>query len=174
MAVMAEDLARTRSRTTPDILALYDEHAPALLRFLLGVTGRRDWAQDITQESFLRLIAAVGRGETIDAPREWLFTVARNLLRDRLEDRDSSLNKRAKSDSSVNTPDEREADNAALRRLMRRLASPRELEILELRSEGFTYEETARILGIAPGTVGSLLARAIRKIRDALKREGRL
>jgi DNA-binding CsgD family transcriptional regulator len=46
----------------------------------------------------------------------------------------------------------------------------RELECLRLRAEGFGYGDVADILGIRPGTVGALLARAHAKARKALTR----
>jgi len=45
--------------------------------------------------------------------------------------------------------------------------SRRERECLQLRLEGFGYDEIARILQIRPGTVGALLARCLKKLRKA-------
>lgn len=55
------------------------------------------------------------------------------------------------------------------------LVTPREAECLRLRAEGFRYREIAQVLGIEPGTVGALLARAVARIRETLegKPEGR-
>ena len=54
---------------------------------------------------------------------------------------------------------------AEVREQMLRLVSSREFEMLQLRAEGFSYVEIARVLSISPGTVASSLARAFRKIR---------
>lgn len=170
MALMSEEIAKSRAVPASDILALYDLHAPGLLRFLLAVCGRQDWAQDISQESFLRLMSALQRGESIAAPREWLFQAARALLVDRIAERDGS--DETKQPYPVQQPvGFAQAEFAEFHRRALRLASPRELEILELRAEGFTYEETARILGISSGTVGSVLARVVRKLRRHLRTE---
>jgi len=45
--------------------------------------------------------------------------------------------------------------------------TPRELDCLRLRVEGFSYQEIAQALGIRPGTVGALLPRVYSKLRDA-------
>jgi RNA polymerase sigma-70 factor (ECF subfamily) len=54
------------------------------------------------------------------------------------------------------------------RRIIDRLAAPRELECFLLRSEGLSYEEIGGIMGISIGTVGATLARAVRKLEQAL------
>ena len=45
--------------------------------------------------------------------------------------------------------------------------TPRELDCLRLRVEGFSYQEIAQVLGVRPGTVGALLPRVYSKLRDA-------
>jgi RNA polymerase sigma factor (sigma-70 family) len=51
------------------------------------------------------------------------------------------------------------------------ILSPRELQCLQLRTEGFTYREIGEILAIESGTVGALLARSTEKIRKAFGEE---
>jgi RNA polymerase sigma factor (sigma-70 family) len=46
--------------------------------------------------------------------------------------------------------------------------TPRELDCLRLRVEGFSYQEIAQVLGVRPGTVGALLPRVYSKLRDAV------
>jgi RNA polymerase sigma-70 factor (ECF subfamily) len=60
---------------------LYREHAAAVFRFALSVTGRRETAEDLTSEAFL----ALHRNQaSIDETRlpGWLLTVVRNRARD--------------------------------------------------------------------------------------------
>jgi RNA polymerase sigma factor (sigma-70 family) len=49
--------------------------------------------------------------------------------------------------------------------------TPREMECLQLRMDGLCYREIAEVLRIRPGTVGALLARALRRIQKILGRE---
>ncbi len=63
--------------------ALYDEHAAALWRFAVRLTGDRARAEDIVQETLLRAWqhpGVIGDGER--SARAWLFTVARNMIID--------------------------------------------------------------------------------------------
>ena len=70
----------------PDVVAvraLYDEHAAALWRYALRLTGDRARAEDVVQETLLR---AWQHPEVTDdrerSTRAWLFTVARNMIID--------------------------------------------------------------------------------------------
>ncbi len=70
----------------PDIVAvraLYDEHAAALWRYALRLSGDRARAEDVVQETLLR---AWQHPEVTDdserSARAWLFTVARNMIID--------------------------------------------------------------------------------------------
>ncbi|EUA07015.1 RNA polymerase sigma factor, sigma-70 family protein [Mycobacterium xenopi 4042] len=63
--------------------ALYDEHAAALWRYALRLTGDRACAEDVVQETLLRAWQHPEVvGDTERSARAWLFTVARNLIID--------------------------------------------------------------------------------------------
>ena len=60
---------------------IYERHAHAVFRFALRLVGRRDVAEDITSEAFLKLFS---HGDRVDVDRlpGWLFIVARNQATD--------------------------------------------------------------------------------------------
>ncbi len=63
--------------------ALYDEHAPALWRYALRLTGNPSRAEDVVQETLLRAWQHPEViGDTERPARAWLFTVARNIIID--------------------------------------------------------------------------------------------
>ena len=89
---------------------LYQEHAAALWRYAVRLTGDKARAEDVVQETLLR---AWRHPEVTDeserSARAWLFTVARNLI---IDERRSA---RYRSESA--TPDmEQAADHAGARR----------------------------------------------------------
>ena len=62
-----------------EIKAIFQENYSGLCRFLESIVGRDNQAQDIAQESFLRLCGAQFGEISIAEIRFWLFRVARNL-----------------------------------------------------------------------------------------------
>ena len=71
---------------TPDEQAsiYFREHSSAVYRYVAGVYGREEDAEEVTQEAFLRLHQALVANVVIDSPRAWALTVARRLMLDRL------------------------------------------------------------------------------------------
>jgi RNA polymerase sigma-70 factor, ECF subfamily len=61
-----------------DVDVLFQQLYPALYRYLHRLTGDPDVAEDVAQESFVRLLRQPLPEEEA---RPWLFTVATNLLR---------------------------------------------------------------------------------------------
>ena len=62
---------------------LYDEHATALWRYALRLTGDRARAEDVVQETLLRAWRHPSVIADVERPaRAWLFTVARNMIID--------------------------------------------------------------------------------------------
>ncbi len=87
---------RTDDPANAELLrVIHDEHGPALNRFVLRLTrgGDREFAEDVVQESLLRLWqnGTILTTYSEDSTRAWLHTVARNLV---IDDRRSSRHKR--------------------------------------------------------------------------------
>lgn len=150
----------------PDFESLYRQLHPPLLRYLVRLTGEPDAAEDVAQEAFLRLHARPElRGE--DA-RLWLYTVATNLVRDRGRTqtrRRRLLEVTPVAPSGRPLPDEELERAEAVERVRGALdqLAERDRQILLMRQEGFRYEEIARAVAVAPGSVGTLIARALKR-----------
>ncbi|HEV2146615.1 MAG TPA: sigma-70 family RNA polymerase sigma factor [Longimicrobiaceae bacterium] len=142
---------------------------PPLFRYVHRLTGDADAAEDVAQESFVRLL---GHRVAGDGVRVWLFTVATNLVRDgarKAARRERILAAEPVAPSPLPAPDagtEHEARITGVREALGRL-SARDREMLLMREEGFSYAEIARATGTAPGSVGTLLARALRRFTQA-------
>ena len=61
---------------------LFDRHHLVIYRYLLRMTRRRDVAEDLTQEVFLKVIRGMDSYDDRGHPRAWLMSIARNLLID--------------------------------------------------------------------------------------------
>ncbi len=63
-----------------DAEGVTDRQYRGVFRYLAGVTGSRDLAEDLTQEVFLRVARAARNGDTIEHERGWVFSVARSVV----------------------------------------------------------------------------------------------
>ncbi len=151
-----------------DFDAAFERLYPGLFRYLHRLTGDPDAAQDIAQEAFVRLLRQKLPEKEI---RPWLFTVATNLVRDSA--RGSERRRRLLSGTytppgAPRPPDElveRAERIEGVRKVLERLAE-RDRKLLLLREEGFSYKEIARTIDVAPGSVGTLIARALKKFAE--------
>ncbi len=157
---------------------LYQEHAAALWRYAVRLTGDKARAEDVVQETLLR---AWRHPEVTNdkerSARAWLFTVARNLV---IDERRSA---RFRSESG--TPDiEQAADYAgpdevetALDRMllieaMAQLSEDHRAVISRAYYQGGTTAQIAAELDIAEGTVKSRLHYGMRALRLKLQEMG--
>lgn len=153
-------------RGTADYDALFRTIYPSLFRYLQRMTGDTDAAEDLAQESFVRLI---GRTMPEDEARLWLFTVATNLFRDGTRTarrRERILAANPVKPGAMPRPDETLERRRAVEGVRRALEQipDRDRQMLLMREEGFRYDEIARAVSVAPGSVGTLLARATRRL----------
>lgn len=157
------------------LLEAYEQFAPGLLRFAQACTHKPGAAEESVQQAFLDLLMAWRMGEKTGPPREWLFRSVRQQLAAagrRCEQAMAIAEGYERETAASATPDlDAPLRRAEVRRRLARVSSPREFEILQLRVEGFSYEEIAAILEIHPGTVASTLARALRKVRQAFRED---
>lgn len=147
---------------------MYDEHGPALLRYLRRLTGHAATAEDLMQETFVQALRAPERLDAVVSPKAWLFTIARNLGL-------NSLRARRKTQPLVEAiaAPETAVDPRREDLLAAIAALPNDQrETLELRlREELSYAEIADVLGIPVGTVRSRLHIAVKRLRDAMIEE---
>jgi RNA polymerase sigma-70 factor (ECF subfamily) len=156
--------------------AIYEEYRPRLFSFVVRLIGRRELAEEIVQETWMRLAsrAATLRDDTFLGP--WLFTVARNLCFSSWRSRGIDLSCAADSeflelpDGDRNSP-LRNAEVGELRRrlevaLARLPVSYREVLLL-VGVEGLTPSDAAAVCGVKPEAMRKRLERA----RDMLAAE---
>jgi RNA polymerase sigma-70 factor (ECF subfamily) len=159
-----------------DPAALYRSESDALYRYLVGMTGDPDLAADVLQETFLRLVERPPA--TSGNLKGWLFRVATNRLRDhaRRGKRQAALVARGWGmESLADPPPEpdqvvgRREGSSAIRRALDALPV-RDRTILLMREEGFRHWEIAEAVGTTTGSVGTLIARALDRVRQELEK----
>jgi RNA polymerase sigma-70 factor (ECF subfamily) len=156
--------------------ALHEEHAAALWRYCLSLTGHdRARAEDVVQETLLR---AWRHPSVLDSPspavRSWLFTVARNIVIDEWRTR------RARSEFPVaEVPDSGEDDRSdqlllswVVAEALTRLSPEHRAVLRECYYRGRPVAEAAQLLGVPEGTVKSRTHYALCALRLALEELG--
>lgn len=66
-----------------EFVVLYNATAKPLWRYASRVTGRRDIADEVVQETYLRFLGSERTGLSVEESRPYLFRIATNLLHDR-------------------------------------------------------------------------------------------
>lgn len=169
-----EFLLERLARGEPDAFeALFLRYAPQVYRAIYRLTRSPETAEDILQETFLTLFHQPPR-RPMEAPLvAWLCRVALNrgynLLRaaQREEQRLTGwemTHHAQEPDQAAIRREERLAVRAALARL-----PERQSRLLLLRHAGLSYAEIAATLELAPGSIGTMLARAERAFLDAFQ-----
>lgn len=161
-----------------DPAALFVEHNEALVRYLTNLTGGdRDSAADAAQEAFARLLSQPpAHGANL---RAWLYTVATNIVRDGWKKQQTALRLMQNTDNvpmPVPQPDpltvvEQKERQQLARRVLDRL-SLRDRTVLLMREEGFAHKEIAEAVDTTTKSVGTLIARALRKFANELEAVG--
>lgn len=172
--------------------ALYRKYLAQVYSFALYELADHHAAEDATERTFLRALAALPRFEERARPeagpeastfRVWLFRIARNVIaaerRTRRRHPEGSLELALDAGFTVADPLDVEAetvirdDAAAALRAVRRLPDDRRRALLLRVVEEMTPGEIAGILGRTEGAVRVLVHRALRAVARDLDREAR-
>ena len=150
----------------PDIGELFDTHHLALFRYFWRMTRRRDAAEDLTQEVFVRVLRGADRYEARDRDRAWLFRIGRNLLLDRLrQDGRRPVTAMPPEDPAAGPM---QALALELDDSLERL-DDLDREVFLLREvSGLGYVEIAAVCDLTPDAVRSRICRARSKLRVLL------
>lgn len=155
--------------------AFYRREYPAVYRVCLGFLAQADDAADVAQDAMLHLIDHLDRYDPSRRFSTWRNAVTANLCRDRLRRMATRrrIEEQAEPLDRVPLPDPSDlaAAGEVQRILLASLSSltEREREVFVLRDlEGVPSPEVADALGVAEGTVRSLLCLARRRLRKLL------
>jgi RNA polymerase sigma factor (sigma-70 family) len=150
-------------------------HGP-LWRYLRSLSGEQS-ADDLAQETWIRVFRGIARLREPMKLRAWLFGIAHRVAMDRLRDKyavpsmvDMDVTSVENDDQTVNLEDEIATLEHELARLP--MVEREVLTLFYLRE--LSLEEIAEVLGIPVGTVKSRLFRARRMLRRELHDTGEL
>jgi RNA polymerase sigma-70 factor (ECF subfamily) len=162
---------------------LVNRHQAAIFNVVLRTVKDPGLAEDVTQDAFLRAWRSVGqfRGGNV---RGWLMRIAVNRAYDTLRSQ-----KRRPADSldaleyepvprwtsGVAASEQPEGHalrselSEVLERLLATLPEDQRTALLLVDLEGFSYDEAAGIMAVAPGTIKSRISRARARLREEMR-----
>jgi len=158
-----------------DFDAVFEAYWPRIHQFLIHFTGDPQEAQDLALETFIRLHDRPALLNGRHNVPGWLYRVAANLGYNALRAEKRRREYEAKAGSIQGGDDPAETAEVRQERLqVRRILSeirPRSARLLLLRHAGLSYREVAEALGVAPGSVGTLLGRAEKEFEKRYRRK---
>ena len=155
-----------------DFDALYRESRDDVFAYAATLLRDSAAAEDVTALAFERAYSKRSRfNARRGSPRAWLFGIARNAALDELRQRKRAATAELPGPLQGPAPDEaaelaaeRDAVRAALSRLP---AKDREVIALKFHAD-LSHAEIADVLGVSPTNAGTLLHRAMTKLREAV------
>jgi RNA polymerase sigma-70 factor (ECF subfamily) len=161
------------AKTRLDFEALYRSSRDDVFAYVAGMLRDRGAAEDVTAAAFERAYRKrrsfdVRRGE----PRAWLFGIARNAALDELRRRRRLAPLAVDPADESSAPEAGDAFEGALRRSVLRAGmsslEPRDRELVALKFfAGLSNAEIASVLEVTPSNAGTMLHRAVQKLRKA-------
>ncbi len=170
-------------------------HQQALINFIARFTGDKDNAEDLAQETFIRMFKAANRYKPGRAQfKTWMYFIAKNLCKNEIRNRGRRDRYRVDNiitESNSNNDNEDEIDLIASAPADIALQPEVALERKELNNviqdaiaelpeqyrfplilrdiQGFSYDEISKILELRNGTTKSRINRARVMLKDKLK-----
>jgi RNA polymerase sigma-70 factor, ECF subfamily len=188
MAQESTEIARGLRRRDPDLLdRLIEQYQHRLLRYLMYLTGRRDLAEDLFQETWIRVLERGHQFNDKYSFSTWLFSVARNLTIDHMRRKqpaslDGLLNGNGNSNgddapydvpatglpSAFDLTFQREQNEQIASGMEHLPAEYREAIVLRFQ-EGMSLEEIASVVQVPLGTVKSRIYRGLSALEPWLR-----
>jgi RNA polymerase sigma-70 factor (ECF subfamily) len=156
------------------VTELFDELRVPVYRYLLCLGVHAPQAEEIVQETFLRLFRHLHAGGHDENVRGWVFRVAHNISVNELKKRKYTAETTAEFWRAI--AEERGDPSPGPEEILLRkermlrvkaalsLLSEQQKQCIFLRAEGLRYREISEILGVAMSTVTESLYRAIRRL----------
>src|SRR5882672_5677902 len=167
ITLSAAEAGSAGDRRAVSVESLFREHYARIVRMLGRLTGDRAHAEEIAADVFHKLSQRPELLAGQDDLTAWMYRVATNAGLDglRTNSRRRHREETAGFDLHAAPPPDalesilREERCSRVREVLGGL-KPREAQVLLLRANGLAYRELAQTLGVEPGSVGTMLARA--------------
>lgn len=171
-AQTAAALQRCAKGDRPALRVVFENEAASMLGVAYRILRRRDLAEEIVQEAFVRVWrSAASYNPALGSPRSWLNAIVRNLALNALRNgkREMPLGEAiaAKAEEAEGSM-ARLAENSALRRCIERLDDNKRACLLLAYVGGFSHGEIAGRLQTPLGTVKAWIRRGLLSLRECM------
>jgi RNA polymerase sigma-70 factor (ECF subfamily) len=156
---------------------LIDREAPRLVRFARGILGSLDEAEDVVQDTLVRLLENAARWRPEARIGTWLHRVCYNCAIDRLRRRrgfldESALEAVADEGELADAALVRDERLGSLRAAIEGLPERQRAALVLFHFQGLAQREAADVMGVSETAFESLLSRARRQLRRLLAEGG--
>jgi RNA polymerase sigma-70 factor (ECF subfamily) len=159
-------------------IELYDELRMSLFGYLSCLGLKPQAAEDIIQETFLKLFHSLAGGMKNDNLRGWIFRVAHNLTMNLHKNTNRLLSSEAEEmatllesrrDPALN-PEEIVLKKEQRKRIVSAISrlTTQQRQCLHLRAEGLRYREIAVVLGVSTQRVADIVQTALAHLAGEL------
>jgi RNA polymerase sigma-70 factor (ECF subfamily) len=176
-------IAQVRAGDTEAFRVLVERHSRGLFRLAWRMTGNRQDAEDVVQETFLRAYRQLRRFDGRASFGTWLHRIAANRALDLVRARKLREAHRPRADEEESDPlaglpggepgPERLAMSGQVQRklaeAMDRLSADERAAFVLRHFEGVSSEDIGRALGVQPVTARQAVFRAVQKLRRSLE-----
>jgi RNA polymerase sigma-70 factor (ECF subfamily) len=166
-----ELMRRTASGDAAAFRALADAHLGKIMNYAFRLLHDRTEAEDIAQETFLRLWKDANRYQPKARVGTWLHRIAHNLCIDRLRGRREQASDAMDDEPTSQEPAgllDRKRAASAVQRALESLPERQRAAIALVHYQGLSNIEAAEVLDVGVEAVESLLARGRRSLREIL------
>lgn len=156
---------------------LVERHQAVVRAFLRRLVPRADWADDLAQETFLRLLRHADRYDPKYPMRTWLLTIARRLFLNHAQlavhrPSDAQVDALVTRDTShelhVEVQDEQAHQRVMIDQALARLSEPQRTALVLFYQQDQSVEQIAQVMEVPQGTVKSHLSRGRIAMRHLL------
>ena len=172
-----EELIREAQKDSRNFGPLFELYFDRIFRFFFSRTYDRPSAEDLTSQTFFKIIQTLPLYKSKGSFVAWIFTIARNTLNSHYRLAENRLNHNL-DEGNINIFDDQIApreqftdieNKIDLNRAIRRL-SQKDQEILSLRyAAELSYEDIGVILRKKPGAVKMAIHRTLKKVKEMME-----
>ncbi len=167
-----ELIKRLQNQDSNALSAIYDRYSGALYGVILRMCKNEEWAQDLLQETFLKIWQ---KSNQYDSEKgkfyTWSYRIAKNLTLNALRNPSKLIQNEDLSVYSDKELDEPEQDILELNGSLKKL-EPHHQRALELvYFNGLTHREAHKEMDVPLGTFKSYIKQALKKLRETYQKE---